>query len=94
MKIPHRRVYRQGSFDSTFVLILLVILAQKFYLYILYLIFLRHPHFFRYALFGDEAFIQKEVLDSNVLNAVFVPPRLDVVFYNHDFLKGIRDTKQ
>ena len=51
-------------------------------------------NFIRYALFGEEAFIQKKVLDSNVLNAVFVPPRLDVVFYNHDFLKGIRDTKQ
>jgi hypothetical protein len=45
-------------------------------------------------LFSNKAFIQKEVLDSDILNPVFVPPGLDVVFNDHNLFEGIRDTQQ
>ena len=56
----------------------------------IYLKFLRHPQFFHELLSaGNKIFIQKEVLNSNILDAILIPPRLHVVFYHNDFLEGI-----
>lgn len=60
-----------------------------------HLIFLRHPHFFHvYWLSGNEALIQEEILNPDILNTVFIPPRFHIIFYDDDFLEGIRNSDQ
>ena len=52
--------------------------------------FLYHKWRHEYRLSGNKAFIQKEVLNANVLNTIFIPPWFHIVFDNYDFLEGIR----
>ena len=60
-----------------------------------YLKFLRQTAFFHERwLFGYEALIQKEILNTDILNAIFIPPRFHIVFHHDDFLEGIRDSDQ
>jgi len=42
----------------------------------------------------DEAFVQKEILDSDVLDAVFILPGFHIIFYNYNFLERVGDSDQ
>ena len=53
-------------------------------------IFAAIRNFFTDFLWEDKILIQQEVLNTDILNTVFIPPGLHVVFYDYNFLEGIR----
>ena len=48
----------------------------------------------RQQLSVNKALIQKKVLNTNILNAIVIPPRLHIVLHHNDFLEGIGDSDQ
>ena len=43
---------------------------------------------------GNKMLIQKKILNTDILDAVFIPPRLHVVLHHNDFLERIGDPDQ
>ena len=43
---------------------------------------------------GDKTLIQKKILNADILNAIFIPPRFHIVFHDNDFLERVRDSDQ
>lgn len=73
---------------------MLIICIKKELYFDIILFFGQSTFFHLNHLSRNKTFIQKKILNTDILNAIVIPPWLHIVSYDYDFLEGIGDSDQ